>query len=144
MRQLTDLTYDQCHELIRAGGIGRVAVCTPSGPHIVPVNYAVVDDSVVFRTAPYTVLGTYARNAVVAFEIDALDPEYQSGWSVVAHGRARVVEDADELLEIQQTWDPDPWAGGSRVLYLRLPWDQLTGRRTGSGHLAATPVHRVV
>lgn len=142
MKTLIDLTYDECVRLLGAGGVGRVAICTPSGPHIVPVNHAVVGDSVVFRTSPYTVLGTYAWNTMLAFEIDGLDAEYQSGWSVVASGRAHIVEEADELQEIRRTWDPTPWAGGTRQLYVRLRWNQLTGRRTGTGHLARPPVDR--
>ena len=43
------------------------------------------------------------------------------------------VEDSEELALIQRTWNPRPWAGGSRPLYLRLAWDELTGRRLGSG-----------
>ena len=41
-------------------------------------------------------------------------------------------------------WDPRPWAGGSRLLYLRLPWRELTGRRLGHGWNRGNevPVHR--
>ena len=36
------------------------------GPHIVPVNYAVVDDALVLRTSPYSVLGGHARGSILA------------------------------------------------------------------------------
>nr|WP_259408108.1 pyridoxamine 5'-phosphate oxidase family protein [Streptomyces akebiae] len=36
-------------------GVGRVAVSTPRGPAVVPVNYEVVDDAIAFRTAPDSV-----------------------------------------------------------------------------------------
>lgn len=128
-----ELSYDKCHELLSGGVVGRAAVCTPSGPRIVPVNYAVVDDSVVFRTTPYSVLGTYAWNAQLAFEVDHVDYEQQQGWSVVATGRGAMVEDGDELAEIKAFWNPRPWAGGARQLYVRMRWDELSGRRLGGG-----------
>ena len=61
MNEPFDLSPDECRELLCAGLVGRIAMCTPVGPHIVPVNYGVVDDSVVLRTSPYSVLGTHAR-----------------------------------------------------------------------------------
>ena len=53
-----DLTHAQCERLLRAGTTGRIALSTPDGPHIVPVNYSVVGDAIVVRTTPYSLLGT--------------------------------------------------------------------------------------
>jgi hypothetical protein len=64
----------------------------------------------------------------------------------VARGRADVVTEEVELERIRTTWDPHPWASGSRNLYLRLRWSELTGRQLGQGWdpLAALPVRRAV
>ena len=99
------------------------------GPGILPVNYVVDGDSVVFRTAPYGVLGQRAWNERIAFEVDELDPATRSGWSVVATGSGEMVEDHHELALIRAFRNPQPWAPGSRLLYVRLVWDELTGRR---------------
>ena len=32
MREPVELTYAKCYELLAAGGLGRAAVCTPTGP----------------------------------------------------------------------------------------------------------------
>jgi uncharacterized protein len=128
-----EMPAEECRELLSAGVVGRVCVCTPVGPHIVPVNYAIVDDSVVIRTSPYSVLGSHARGAILAFEIDELDYERQRGWSVVARGRADVVTAADELDHIRRVWEPRTWASAQRNLYLRVRWSELTGRRLGPG-----------
>ena len=53
----------------------------------------------------------------------------KSGWSVVATGQGELVEDADELAALRAFTDLRPWAPGSRLLYVRLRWDSLTGRR---------------
>ena len=77
-----DLNTTECEEFLRAGLVGRVAACTPDGPHIVPVNYSVVDDAIVLRTTPYSLLGSQTRGAVMALEVDQFDYEYHRGWSV--------------------------------------------------------------
>lgn len=127
------MSYEQCRELLAAGVVGRAAVCTPSGPRIMPVNYTTQDDSIIFRTAPYSVLGTYAWNNQLAFEVDHLDYELHTGWSVVATGRGSMIEDVQELETIQSFWEPRPWASGPRLLHVRLRWDELSGRRIGTG-----------
>jgi len=136
--QLMELPYGRCLALLSSQSVGRIAITAPDGPHIVPVNYAVVEESIVFRTTPYSLLGTHAWNARLAFEVDQLDPERQRGWSVVARGRGTIVEDDLELAEIKRTWDPRPWAGGARFLYVRLRWDELTGRHAGPGGFTRT------
>ena len=56
------------------------------------------------------------------------------------------VEDDEELDLIKRTWDPRPWASGSRPLYVRLQWTELTGRRLGRGwtHETELPVRRQI
>ena len=66
--------------------MGRVAMATPVGPRIVPVNYTLHGDAIVFRTAPYSELSTYGWNTELAFEVDHLDSRPTQGWSVVAVG----------------------------------------------------------
>jgi nitroimidazol reductase NimA-like FMN-containing flavoprotein (pyridoxamine 5'-phosphate oxidase superfamily) len=146
MREPFDLSAEECRELLSAGLVGRVAVCTPLGPHIVPVNYAVVDDAVVLRTSPYSILGSHARGTILAVEIDQFDYESQKGWSVMARGRAEAVTGAEDLNHIRNVCDPQAWAAGQRNLYLRIRWSELTGRRLGSGWdpTEGLPVRRAV
>lgn len=124
-----ELPYQTCRDLLASREAGRVAVCTPDGPRIIPVNYSIVDEMLVFRTTPYSVLGTYARSSQLAFEVDDFRPEDRSGWSVVAVGRGRMIDDPEELRRIRAHRDPDPWVGGKRWLYIGLEWRDLTGRR---------------
>jgi uncharacterized protein len=141
-----ELTVEECLDLLRTNIVGRVALSTPVGPRIVPVNYAMYGDAVVFRTAPYSELGTYGWNAELAFEIDHLDYENHQGWSVVVYGRGQLVEDPDEVSEIRRSWDPRPWAEGQRNLYMKLIWHNITGRRIGAGwtRTSMQPVRRAL
>jgi uncharacterized protein len=131
MPESRELSPSECEGLLRAGVVGRVALSTPGGPHIVPVNYSVVDSAVVIRTSPYGVLGTYGRDSALAFEVDGFDHERQRGWSVVARGRAEAVHDPEQIDRIRRVWEPRPWASGSRSLFLRLHWTELSGRQLG-------------
>lgn len=134
MSSLVVLGEAECRELLGSTGVGRVAVGTPQGPRIVPVNFTVRGEAIVFRTAAYAELATYARDAVVAFEADHLDHERERGWSVVAHGTCREVDDPELLRWVTQEWAPRPWAGGQRAVLFQIVWTELTGRRVGGDH----------
>lgn len=144
MGEVEELSYGKCRGLLAGGVFGRVAVCTGDGPRILPVNYSVVEESVIFRTSAYGVVANHDWASTMAFEVDHVDYSDQRGWSVVAIGRGERVEDPDELALIKRTWDPRPWAAGVRPLYVRLAWRELTGRRLGQGwtHENETPVRR--
>ncbi len=146
MPESHELSQDECAELLRAGVAGRIAISSPTGPHIIPVNYSVVEDAIIVRTSPYSLLGTYGRDTTLAFEIDQFDYPNQRGWSVLARGRGEVILDRDELEQIGAEWPPHPWAAGVRSLVLRLRWTELTGRRLGHGWspMEDLPVRRVV
>ncbi len=131
MSDVAVLSESRCLELLQGEEVGRVALCTPDGPAIFPVNFTVADGAVVFRTTAYSVLGTHAWQTRLAVEVDRIDPERRSGWSVVASGPGSQVRPGPELDEIVRQWNPDPWAGGTRPLYVRMRWDTLSGRQIG-------------
>ncbi len=131
MSDVAVLSESRCLELLQGEEVGRVGLCTPDGPAIFPVNFAVAEAAVVFRTTAYSVLGTHAWQTRLAFEVDRIDPEKRSGWSVVASGPGSQVRPGPELDQIVHDWNPQPWAGGTRPLYVRLRWDSLTGRQIG-------------
>ena len=81
MNESIDLSPDECREFLSAGLVGRAAVCTPVGPHVVPVNYAVVDDCIVLRTSPYSILGSHVRGTTLALQRDQFDYRLRRGWS---------------------------------------------------------------
>lgn len=139
MTDLMDLDVSVCLDLLRSTEVGRVAVNTPTGPHIVPVNYTVFDAMIVFRTTPYSVVGCYGRQVPCAFEIDGIDPAQHRGWSVLARGRCDVLADAGTLDRLAEAW-PQPWAGGQRSLVIGIRWTELTGRRIGPRSVTVDPL----
>lgn len=132
MAEVEVLSTSECVRLLRSGVVGRVAVSTPDGPHVVPVNHAVVGRSIVFRTAPSSVLVTGGIGSVIGFEIDHVDYTRHLGWSVLARGPASILS-AAEVTAAEHEWAPRPWAGGERPTYVGLCWTRLSGRRLGHG-----------
>ena len=129
MPEVHEIDLPTCERLLRRGAFGRFALTTPRGPEIVPVNYVVRDDAVVVRTDPTAVLARHGAGAPLVFEVDAVDPEYWSGFSVIARGVGEVVEDPPKPGSGTPT--ARPWADGDRSCEVRLRWTELTGRRVG-------------
>jgi hypothetical protein len=127
--QLRDLSPEECRRLLSTHGVGRIAVSTPDGrPAVVPVNYEVVDDVIVFRTAPDSVPAA-AVGTEVAFEVDHVDEAMNQGWSVLVVGPANVVTEPDAVRGLAQRAHTEPWAGGAREMWVSIRPTRLTGRR---------------
>jgi nitroimidazol reductase NimA-like FMN-containing flavoprotein (pyridoxamine 5'-phosphate oxidase superfamily) len=128
MNEPIELSESECRELLAGEVFGRLAITTASGPRIVPLNYVVRDEALVFRTTPYSEVAREGVGHDAAFEIDSVDHARQTGWSVVAIGSLESI-DQTELDDLSRAWVPRPWAGGQRHLYVRLRWREVTGRR---------------
>jgi transcriptional regulator with XRE-family HTH domain len=129
--ELRALSSDECRVRLSTHGVGRVAVSTPDGPAIIPVNYEVVDDAIAFRTAP----GSAPAAAVgtdVAFEVDHVDETMSQGWSVLVVGPASVVSEPDAVRRLAERAHTKPWAGGPREMWVSIRPTRLTGRHIGS------------
>ncbi|WP_432072762.1 pyridoxamine 5'-phosphate oxidase family protein [Streptomyces wuyuanensis] len=128
--ELRELGAEDCRALLSTHGVGRVAVTTPDGPAVLPVNYEVVGDEIAFRTAPGS-LPAAAVGSEVAFEVDHLDETAGEGWSVLAVGPARHVTDTDAVRRLADGAHTKPWAGGEREMWVSIRPERLTGRRIG-------------
>ena len=62
-RNLRGVSPDECLDLLEPGGVGRVGLMSADGVVMLPVNYAIAAKTVVFRTAPDTLLAAYANGA---------------------------------------------------------------------------------
>lgn len=125
--RLIELDPSQCRELLFSVHIGRLAYVTDRGPRIVPMNYVVAGDNLVFRTAVGNEAARHSRGRPVAFEVDRADEVQHAGWSVLVVGVAEELTVAMlASLDIGRT--PDPWAEGTRSLFLHLPLTDITGR----------------
>ena len=134
-RVIEELDEDQCLQLISGGGIGRIAYISRFGPAVLPVNYALQDGAVVFRTAAHGPLDEDLRTGItnadyrVAFEIDSIDLATRRGWSVLIQGPAHHL--AGDERDAAAAARVEPWAPGDREMMVRIVPSRITGRRVG-------------
>lgn len=120
-----------CWQLMATHPIGRLAVIVDGVPEIFPVNYAVKDDTIVFRTDPGSKLRGLIQSPVVSFEVDMIDFEHRTGWSVLVKGRAEEISDAAALREISSQ-PLDLWIPAERSVWIRIRPGQVSGRKIRS------------
>lgn len=125
-RYLEEIPLDECIALLRSMSVGRIAVALPAegdSPLVVPVNYVVDGDVVVFRTDPGSKLDRLHETSV-SFQVDLIDPFHRTGWSVLVRGVAREASaDEAEHVHVQS------WAGGPKLHWVRVTPLAITGRR---------------
>lgn len=127
-----DLSPGQCQVLLESRDIGRIGWNAGHGPQILPVSYACVADMIVFRTSPFGVLSELVRPTQVVVEVDDLDANAHTGWSVIARGRAQAVASPALLTHLWTVDGAEPWAGGVRNVFIGITVERLTGRSFGS------------
>ena len=122
------LERTQCLSLLASATLGRLGISLGALPVVLPVNFRLVGERVVFRTSSGTKLDAATSNAVVAFEVDDFEPVSHAGWSVVVTGEARAVTDPAELAELEQARIPR-WAPAAGDRIVAIPTTMVSGRR---------------
>jgi hypothetical protein len=122
------LSREECLQLLASRRVGRFAhVESARALAVVPVNYAVQPDgSVLFRTGPGPKLSAAERQDVVAFEVDDIDEDHHTGWSVLVTGRAHRLSHAEAHKVVDL---PQPWANGPRYQFVLIEPTRIEGRR---------------
>lgn len=123
----------ECIRLLRTVPLGRIAITSGALPTVLPINFRVDGDRLLFRTGVGTKLDAATQGAVVAFEADDFDPMYHSGWSVVVQGVARDVPDADD----RAIYTTPRWAPDRSERLVEVSMDHVSGRRLEGFHLEA-------
>ncbi|MGW1992177.1 pyridoxamine 5'-phosphate oxidase family protein [Embleya sp. NPDC001921] len=80
-------------ELMASAPLGRVVVSEGALPAVYLVPFALDRDHVVFRAPLDSRLAKAARDAVVAFQADRVDPSARTGWTATVTGQASLVRD---------------------------------------------------
>jgi nitroimidazol reductase NimA-like FMN-containing flavoprotein (pyridoxamine 5'-phosphate oxidase superfamily) len=123
-RELSKLDREECVHLLRTMRVGRIAVAKRhESPLVVPVNYVMDGDVVVFRTDPGLKLDLLRRDPV-SFQVDYIDLNAHTGWSVLVAGWAHEATEWEVgHLELE------PWGPGEKPHWVRIEPDRITGRR---------------
>lgn len=120
------LTQDECWARLTGTEFGRLAYHLADEVHIAPVNYAVEEGLILFRTAEGSKLLGVVMNEDVAFEIDHIDDGDDVAWSVVARGKAHILEGdaarAADHLRLR------PWVDSRKFNVVAIKVDEISGR----------------
>ncbi|MGW5240514.1 pyridoxamine 5'-phosphate oxidase family protein [Monashia sp. NPDC004114] len=116
---------EESWDFLRAHEFGRLAFHLLDEVHIVPINYVVDGQRLLFLTMEGSKLLGMTMNADVAFEVDEIEGEHAT--SVILRGRAR-------QLVGQAAWVADrlpmrPWVGTPKYIVVEIDGDEITGRR---------------
>jgi len=117
-----------CWKYLKSSYIGRLAVLNGAVPEIFPLNFMIVGEAVVFRTAPGTKLRALLTGAAVAFEADGMNAYATEVWSVVVKG-VPVPFDGD-LATLQDAGPGrEPWQPGLKEHLIQIVPAEVSGRR---------------
>lgn len=105
--------------------LGRLVTHFGGQLEIFPVNFAVADRTVLFRTAEGTKLFTTMMSDQVLFEAD--DHTDEGGWSVIVRGVAEILNTAEEIHAADRT-GLIPWVATEKLRYVRIRPSQVSGR----------------
>ena len=122
------LTRGECLRLLAHSRVGRVVVTDRALPAAFPVNFALLDEDVVFMTTTGSKLEAAQGEEVMAFEVDDIDPLRHGGWSVLVQGLASVISDPDDLAQARAL-RLEPWAPDGRFQFVRIRTELVSGRR---------------
>jgi uncharacterized protein len=122
------LSRAECLRLLAQSRVGRVVVTDRALPAAFPVNFALLDEDVVFMTTTGSKLEAAQGEEVMAFEADDIDPVLRSGWSVLVQGLASLISDPAEL-EAARALRLEPWVPAVDFQFVRIRAELVSGRR---------------
>lgn len=121
---MRDLSADECWSLLHSHEFGRLAFHLGPEVHLTPVNYAVDEGTLLFRTAPGNKLVGVLMNPDVVFEIDEIGEH--GAVSVLVRGEARRL-DEDEAHRAERV-PLRPWVRTRKDEVVEIRPDEVTGR----------------
>ena len=129
--RVVELDRDECRRLLAGTSLGRLAINVPGWPPVIrPVNYVFDQSSgsVVFRSAQGSKFTALLLSGQAAFEIDGVEPQDETGWSVIVVGVVEEITNAVEISRLERL-GLRPWAPGDKPHWLRIRSMGGAGRR---------------
>jgi nitroimidazol reductase NimA-like FMN-containing flavoprotein (pyridoxamine 5'-phosphate oxidase superfamily) len=129
--RVVELDREECRRLLAGTSLGRLAINVPGWPPVIrPVNYVFDQSSgsVVFRSAQGSKFTALLLSGQAAFEIDGVEPQDETGWSVIVVGVVEEITNAVEISRLERL-GLRPWAPGDKPHWLRIRSMVVSGRR---------------
>ncbi|MGW0005432.1 pyridoxamine 5'-phosphate oxidase family protein [Nocardia grenadensis] len=122
---MSELTEADCWTRLRSLPVGRIGYLEQGVPVIRPINFSVLDRTIVIWTVPGG-SGTTVAGQTVAFEVDQVDTQSRSGWTVLTTGIAEAVTDVDELVAATDV-PHRPWVAEHDDQVIRIRVNRVSG-----------------
>jgi hypothetical protein len=126
--EFIELDRAESLRLLASVPVGRLILTVGALPTVRPMNFLVIDELIVLRTAADTTVSRHVDNAIVAFEADELDATTASGWSVTVTGRGNLVTDPAVIARYRAA-PLITWAPGERDQFVTITTELIEGRR---------------
>ena len=122
------LTPEESLELLATQTFGRLVVQRSDDIDLFPLNYAVHDGKIYFRTAEGTKLFSVRLDHEVLFEADHVDHEAHEAWSVIIKGSARPLVSSAETLAAED-YGLEPWLPSFKYNFVEITPRDISGRK---------------
>jgi hypothetical protein len=127
--QITELLDDaECRRLLSTVVFGRLVFTRDALPAVQLMRFCLCGGQILMPIRAGSELSRAVRGAVVAFEVDRVDPLTETGWTITTVGPAHVLTEPHDVAAAEQlglrTWIPS-----SRYSYLAVEIGTLHGCR---------------
>ncbi len=123
------LHLGDCFGLLESVPVGRIGFVAGGEVVILPVNFLVDGQDVVFRTAAGSKLSAVEVGHYVGFEADSYDAAAETGWSVVVNGLAELVDSDEEAARLDALGLSSWVAADMERVWVRIRPLSISGRR---------------
>lgn len=125
---IEELGRDECLTRMATQRLGRLGVVVDGVPLVLPMQFVMDGDTVVFQTNQGAKV-LHAPLTSVSFEVDHVDWEKGEGWSVLLQGFGADITDAiDEQSEELRSLHVNTWAPPPADRWLKIIPRTITGR----------------
>ncbi|MBM7051963.1 MULTISPECIES: pyridoxamine 5'-phosphate oxidase family protein [unclassified Rothia (in: high G+C Gram-positive bacteria)] len=120
------LTESEIWELAEHLRFARIGTSDEGRIHITPVNVAIADQKIYFRTAPGSKLTQLILNDRVTLQFDRIGGG--EAYSVNIFGTARLLTDSEEIARAESL-NIVPWINTAKLEFVEITPDQVVGRK---------------
>ncbi len=131
MDSVATLSREACLDVLASHSLGRLAVSAHALPAIVPINYSLRGDVIIFRALDNGMVARACDGSVVAFQVDNLGRDLSTEWSVLVVGLAALIASSDALRSLPLPAVSAPGRGPDQFVGITI--GQISGSPIGAG-----------
>jgi len=128
---LVSLTEETCWSLVGSAKVGRLGVVIDGRPLVFPICHVFTDGCVFFPTNEGSKMHGALSWPWVGCEVDGVEDDQLSAWSVMIGGSAEVVAEPGRIAELEAL-QSFTFRHAGPLRWIRIVPETVTGRRIAS------------